>query len=47
MLHHTHQGLSQRDLARIVGVDPGSVSKWEAGDRIPGEWTSMFSLIKY
>lgn len=34
MLHRTHQGLSQRDLARIVDVDPGSVSRCEAIDRI-------------
>ncbi|MEW8287218.1 MAG: helix-turn-helix transcriptional regulator [Candidatus Thiodiazotropha endolucinida] len=27
LLHRTHQGLSQRDLARIVDVDPGSLSK--------------------
>ncbi|MEW7987469.1 MAG: helix-turn-helix transcriptional regulator [Candidatus Thiodiazotropha endolucinida] len=31
LLHCTHQGLSQRDLARIVGVDPGSILKWERG----------------
>ncbi|MEW8050184.1 MAG: helix-turn-helix transcriptional regulator [Candidatus Thiodiazotropha sp.] len=32
MLHRTYQGLSQRDLARIVGVDRGSISRWEAGE---------------
>ncbi|MEW8200215.1 MAG: helix-turn-helix transcriptional regulator [Candidatus Thiodiazotropha endolucinida] len=33
MLHRTHQGLSQRDLARIIGVDPGTVSRWETDER--------------
>ncbi|MEW8001043.1 MAG: helix-turn-helix transcriptional regulator [Candidatus Thiodiazotropha endolucinida] len=32
MLHRTHQGLSQRDLARIVGIDPGTISRWEADE---------------
>ena len=32
MLRRTHQGLSQRDLAQIIGVDPGTVSRWDMGD---------------
>ena len=28
-------GLSQRDLARQLGVDPGTVSRWEKGERRP------------
>ena len=34
-LHRTHQGLSQRDLAKILDVDPGSLSRWESGKRQP------------
>lgn len=32
-LHRMHRGLSHRALARILGVDPGSISRWETGDR--------------
>ena len=28
-------GLSQSELARSLGVDSGTVSKWEAGERSP------------
>jgi DNA-binding transcriptional regulator YiaG len=34
-LHRTHRGLSHRSLAREMGVDPGSISRWESGDRQP------------
>lgn len=27
--------LSQRDVADAIGVAPGSVHRWEAGDRLP------------
>ncbi len=38
-LHRTHQGLSHRDLARLLGVEAGSVSRWETGERRPrGKW---------
>ena len=33
----TDAGLSQRDLARIVGVSPGAVSQWEMGQTAPKE----------
>ncbi|MCU7847672.1 MAG: transcriptional regulator [Candidatus Thiodiazotropha sp. (ex Lucinoma kastoroae)] len=35
MLHRAHQGLSQRQLAEQLKVDPGSVSRWETGVRCP------------
>jgi transcriptional regulator with XRE-family HTH domain len=34
-LHRTHRGLSHRDLARELCVDPGSISRWETEDRQP------------
>ncbi|MBT3029240.1 MAG: transcriptional regulator [Candidatus Thiodiazotropha sp. (ex Ctena orbiculata)] len=35
MLHRTHKGLSQRQLAQLLKVDPGSISRWETGIRYP------------
>jgi transcriptional regulator with XRE-family HTH domain len=29
-LHRTHQGFSQRALAGQLGVDPETISRWEA-----------------
>ncbi|MEW8525446.1 MAG: helix-turn-helix transcriptional regulator [Candidatus Thiodiazotropha endolucinida] len=37
MLHRTHQGLTQRQLAQLIKVDPGLVSRWEMGIRSPIE----------
>ena len=34
-LHRTHRGLSHRELAKIIGCDPGSLSRWETGERSP------------
>jgi transcriptional regulator with XRE-family HTH domain len=34
-LHRTHRGLSHRELARRADVDPGSISRWETGERRP------------
>jgi transcriptional regulator with XRE-family HTH domain len=34
-LLRTHHGLSHRGLAQEIGVDPGSISRWETGDRLP------------
>lgn len=34
-LHRTHLGLSHRAMAREIVVDPGSISRWETGGRIP------------
>lgn len=34
-LHRIHRGLSHRELARLIAVDPGSISRWETGDRTP------------
>ena len=36
-LHRTHRGLSHRVLARQIGIDPASISRWESGDRVPWE----------
>ena len=38
MLHRTHRGLGQRRLAREIGFDPGSISRWETGKRHPMKW---------
>jgi len=29
--------LSQRELARVLGADESTVSRWETGDRLPRE----------
>lgn len=34
-LHRIHRGLSHRQLACLIDVDPGSISRWEAGERKP------------
>ncbi len=34
-LYRTHRGLSHRELAKIIGCDPGSLSRWETGERKP------------
>ena len=36
-LHRIHRGLSYRKLARILGVDPGSISGWETEAHRPLE----------
>ena len=35
MLHRTHRGLSQRDLARAIGADPSSIARCETGECTP------------
>ena len=35
VLHRQYLGLSQRELAQSIGVDPGSIARWENGDRKP------------
>ena len=34
-LHRRHLGFTYRELAQILGVDPGSLSRWETGERQP------------
>ncbi len=34
-LHRTHRGLSHRELAKLIRVDAGSLSRWETGERRP------------
>jgi transcriptional regulator with XRE-family HTH domain len=43
-LHRTHRGLSHRDLARLAGVDPASISRWETGDRRP--WKHLLDRLR-
>ncbi len=31
-----YRGLRQKDLARRLGVDPGTLGRWERGERRPG-----------
>ena len=31
-LHRMHRGLSVKAIAKMLGVDPGSISSWENGD---------------
>ena len=33
--HRTLRGLSQKEAAEAVGVDPGTLSRWERGEREP------------
>ena len=32
------KGLRQKDLAHLLGVEQGTVSKWERGQRIPRDY---------
>lgn len=34
-LRKRHGGMSQRELAKRLGVTPGAVALWETGDRVP------------
>lgn len=34
-LHRMHRGFSYRALARILGIDPGMLSRWENAERKP------------
>jgi transcriptional regulator with XRE-family HTH domain len=34
-------GLSQAELARLVGVTSAAISRWEAGERVPSETYSI------
>jgi DNA-binding transcriptional regulator YiaG len=34
-LHRMHRGLSHRSLGRMLGIDPGSLSRWETDERRP------------
>lgn len=34
-LHRMHRGLSHRTLRKMLGVDSGSLSRWETGQRRP------------
>lgn len=34
-LRKRHGGMSQRELARRLGVTPGAVALWETGSRVP------------
>ena len=35
LLYRTHKGLSHRQLAKKLKVDPGTISRWESGVRNP------------
>lgn len=35
LLHRIHRGLSHKALARLLGIDAGSLSRWEAGETCP------------
>ena len=32
-LHRMHQGLTYRELAEKLGIDPGSIASWGTGER--------------
>lgn len=34
-LYRVHRGFSHEAMAEILGVDPGSISRWETGERKP------------
>ena len=37
--HRTSRGITQKDLARTLGVDPGTLARWEREERVPtGEY---------
>ena len=33
--HRKFRGLTQREFAREIGVDPVTLSRWELGERVP------------
>jgi transcriptional regulator with XRE-family HTH domain len=33
--HRTSLGLSQKDAALKIGIDPGTLARWERGERKP------------
>jgi hypothetical protein len=33
--HRTTLGYSQKEAAREIGVNPGTLAKWERGERVP------------
>ena len=34
-IHREHRGLSQKEAARILGIDPSTLAKYERGERKP------------
>ncbi len=43
-LHRMHRGLTLGELAKILGVDPGSIVCWEIGEREPrGEYREIIA----
>ena len=42
-LHRMHRGLSHRALAKMLGVDSGSLSRWETSEREP--WGKYREII--
>src|ERR1700737_1679626 len=35
VVHRKSRGLTQQESARLLGVDPSTLSKWERGERAP------------
>jgi transcriptional regulator with XRE-family HTH domain len=45
-LHRKHRGCTLDELAEMLGVDPGSVSSWETGERQPkGKYLEMIAKV--
>jgi transcriptional regulator with XRE-family HTH domain len=36
VLHRKARGITQKEFARKIGVDPSTLAKWERGQRSPG-----------
>ena len=34
-------GLNQSDMARLVGVTPAAINRWESGERTPSEVSAI------
>ena len=44
--HRKSRGLTQREFARELGVDPGTLSRWELGERKPeGRFKKVLKII--
>ena len=45
-LHRMHRGLTFEELAEMLGIDPGSIACWEAGEQEPrGKYRKLIEAV--